>query len=64
MRSITEENGKYIVTVDNMEGCKWNYNEVCCNADCPECTYITYEELCKECKFFEQEDGIIKSEEK
>ena len=43
----------------NCLGCKYMYNEVCCNGFSEHCSYGLREEDCKGCELFEKEDGVI-----
>ena len=62
MSRYTEEtkNGQYKTTIASMDGCKYDYNEVCCNVDNHEilgdfCTVYTS----RYCPYFVKEDGVI-----
>lgn len=49
--------GRWNVTIDNPEDCKYMYNETCCNADSEEVGDFPDREFCKErCPHFEKED--------
>lgn len=61
MRSIVKnDDGTYTTTILSMDGCKYLYEDVCCNdksefvADFPD-----QKKDCVECKFFEKEDGVV-----
>nr|DAH34049.1 MAG TPA: hypothetical protein [Caudoviricetes sp.] len=49
------ENGQYEETIADADGCKYMYNEVCCNDQSEWCCSYPGE-YCKACKLFEPED--------
>ena len=49
--------GTYHEEVYDTEGCRWLYDEVCCNEKSPFLAdFPCVEEDCKECAFFEKEE--------
>ena len=43
-----------------MDRCKHEYNETCCNAECPYVAdYCPLTENPQVCKFFTEEDGVV-----
>lgn len=47
-RWIDIEEDAFKIEIADMDRCKHEYNETCCNAECPNV-----------CKFFLEEDGVI-----
>ena len=35
-RFITRQDDDTLIEIESMEICKWRYNDVCCNDECPE----------------------------
>ena len=62
-RYIEEKDGKRIITIEDIEKCKWMYNEICCLDESPYVADYPYPYcLCeskKDCKYFEKEDGKV-----
>lgn len=61
-RFITrQDDDTYLEEIESMEICKWRYNDVCCNDECPELADYPYpSNKCEgSCPYFEKEDGII-----
>lgn len=56
-RWIEEKDGKTIITIADMEQCKWMYNEICCCDKSDEVADYPYH--CDTCKYFEKEDGKV-----
>lgn len=60
-RYIEEKDGKTITTIEDMERCKWLYNEICCHNK-SEFLSKYPSIMCenkKTCKYFEKEDGKV-----
>lgn len=54
---IGETNGKYITTLADKDGCKYCYNEVCCNYKSEHLAdFVSLEYGCRECELIEKED--------
>lgn len=54
------KDGTYKVSDIDMNRCKYEINEVCCNDVNEEMlTYFVDEETCAGCKYFTQEDGEL-----
>ena len=52
--------GSYKVSLADMDGCKHEYNEICCNPDADEHVADFCDEVvCRTCTHFEKEDGVI-----
>lgn len=47
------------ITIADEDSCKYEYNEVCCNGYSEYCSYSLREDDCKNCAFYEKEDGVI-----
>lgn len=59
-RWIDIENDEFKIEIADMDRCKHEYNETCCNAECPYATcYCPQTEFPQACKFFTEEDGVI-----
>lgn len=62
-RYIEEKDGKTITTIEDMDKCKWLYNEICCHDKSEFLANYPYPStMCenkKICKYFEKEDGKV-----
>ena len=62
-RFITRQDDDTLIEIESMEICKWRYNDVCCNDECPELADQPYpSNKCEgSCPYFEKEDGSQKT---
>ena len=51
-----DERGRYILeTLADEDGCRWEYNGVCCNDECELCPDIVTDGDCSICLHFQRE---------
>lgn len=56
-KCIEEVNGEYVTTLADKDGCKYCYNEVCCNDKSEHLAdFVSLEYGCGECHLFEKEE--------
>ena len=51
--------GSNRITIADEDSCKYMYNEVCCNGYSEHRADFPDEDDCKNCAFYEKEDGVI-----
>lgn len=49
--------GKTLITIADMNECKYMYDDICCNDESEHCCCYAFEDDCKGCELFEKEDG-------
>lgn len=50
---------KTLITIADMNECKYMYDDICCNDESEHCCSYAFEDDCKGCELFEKEDGVI-----